>query len=215
MAKINNVVVTFRLGSPTRDGPCGDKYLYSKKAIDILDVLGQNSNYKLKACKNFTTARDRHSPIAFIIFHSGCVNITGIPTLEKVHSVIQVFNTVTDSKIDMENVRVANIVASGIIPMHSGERLCLRTLFTFITSQQDNGTVSIASHLFSGMYYRRPKSATLHIFSNGKYNITGAKSLADVHNSTETLTRLIGDCRCVKICGTLKNRSSMTSTSLQ
>ena len=191
MVKINNVVVTFRLGTSNRGGPFGSKYLYSKKAFDVIAILEKNPKYKTKTCKNFSTARDKHSPFAFIIFHSGCVNITGIPSLESVNAAILQFNTDTDSQIETKNVRVANIVASGIVSMSMDERLNLRSLFNFIASQQDNGTASIAPHLFSGMYYRRPNSATLHIFANGKYNITGAKSLADVHDTAEMLTRMI------------------------
>ena len=190
MASINNVVITFRLETPVRGGPFGEKYLYSKKAFEIIDLLGTNPNYKLSTYKNFSTARNRHSSIAFIVFHSGCVNITGIPNLDQIRNAILLFNMATDSAIDSKSVRVANIVASGRLPLKHGERLDLKEFFKSITNRGCGETVSFTPHLFSGMYYRRPNKPTVHIFAHGKYNITGAKSLNDITNTDEVIKNL-------------------------
>ena len=141
------------------------------------DKLTQYSNFVVCRLANFV----------YTVFpKKGHVNISGIRNFAQIPSAVTVFNSRFHTNIIPINVVVDNSTASGKLskPVQ---------LHSLLAHRHPDITISIRPHYFPSAVIRSlsssslPKSRTIILFANGKYNIVGAKSEQEIRQTVETL----------------------------
>lgn len=129
----------------------------------------------------------------YTIFNSGHINITGLKNFHEIKGGLDRFNFLFKQSVKEEDIRINNSTSSGNVS-NNENHLNFKKIKEEVAKQKSSKheiTFNFRPHHFPGAILRRKDKSTIILFSNGKYNIVGAKDRLAVRDAHRILNAII------------------------